>query len=168
MSSESQLSSLMESRALPSIRCTVFGLLLAMTGCATPSPPPSEAEESTVHVHYLEIVTPDVDPTCRALSELRGVEFGAPEVALGNARTAPLEGGGTIGVRAPLRETEEPVVRPYVLVDDIDAAVELARRAGGEIALPPTEIPGHGTIAIYFLGGIQHGLWQQPGSEAGD
>lgn len=152
---------------MPPIRCTVLGLLMfAMTGCATPSPAPSEAEESTVHVHYLEIVTPDVDETCRALSELRGVEFGAPVAALGNARIAPLREGGTVGVRAPLRETEEPVVRPYLWVDDIDAAVELARNAGGEIALPPTGIPGHGTIAIYFLGGIQHGLWQQPRPEA--
>lgn len=114
-----------------------------------------------MNVHYLEIVTPDVDATCDALERTHGVRFSKPEPALGNARTAELEGGGRIGVRAPMRETEEPVVRPYVLVDDIGAAVEAVTAAGGTIALPPTEIPGQGTIAIYLQGGIDHGLWQR-------
>jgi predicted enzyme related to lactoylglutathione lyase len=117
-------------------------------------------KEETLMVHYLEIVTPDVDATCEALESIRGVSFGEPIPELGNARTAPLNSGGRIGVRAPMRETEEPVVRPYLLVEDIEAAVNAARAAGGEIAMPPTEIPGQGKFAIYILGGIEHGLWQ--------
>jgi len=117
-------------------------------------------EEEAVMVHYLEIVTPEVDATCEALENLRGVSFGEPIPELGHARTAPLNSGGRIGVRAPMRETEEPVVRPYLLVEDIEAAVDAAQAAGGEIAMPPTEIPGQGKFAIYILGGIQHGLWQ--------
>jgi len=113
-----------------------------------------------MQVHYLEIVTPDVDAVCAAFEKLYGVSFGAPEAVLGNARTAALAGGGRVGVRAPMHETEAPVVRPYVLVDDIDAAVRAAADAGAEIALPLMEIPGHGKIAIYFLGGVQQGLWQ--------
>ena len=113
-----------------------------------------------MQVHYLEIVTPDVDATCGALAKLHGVRFSAPEAGLGNARTAALGNGGLIGVRAPMHETEEPVVRPYVLVDDIEAAAEAAMAAGGEIAHPPMEIPGHGKFAIYIQGGIHHGLWQ--------
>ena len=65
-----------------------------------------------------------------------------------------------LGVRAPMHETEEPVVRPYLLVDDIEAAVTAAVKPGGEIAHPPMEIPGHGTFAIFIQGGIHHGLWQ--------
>jgi predicted enzyme related to lactoylglutathione lyase len=53
------------------------------------------------------------------------------------------------------------VVRPYWLVDDIDAAVAAVERAGGEIAVPPMEIPGHGTFAIYILGGTEHGFWKR-------
>jgi predicted enzyme related to lactoylglutathione lyase len=60
-----------------------------------------------------------------------------------------------------LRETEEPVVRPYWLVDNIEAAVAAAVKAGGKIAHPPMEIPGHGTFAIYLQGGIDHGFWQR-------
>jgi hypothetical protein len=113
-----------------------------------------------VFVQYLEIVTPDVDATCGALSTMHGVRFSAPDARLGNARTAELEGGGRIGVRAPMHPSEQPVVRPYVRVHDIRAAVGAAETAGALIAHPPLEIPGHGTFAIYILGGIQHGLWQ--------
>ena len=113
-----------------------------------------------MQVHYLEIVTPDMDATCVALEKLHGVSFSAPEAGLGNARTAPLDGGGLIGVRAPMHEAEEPVVRPYILVEDIVAAVDAAKASGGEIAHPPLEIPGRGKFAIYIQGGIHHGLWQ--------
>ncbi|MEM9064789.1 MAG: hydroxylase [Planctomycetota bacterium] len=111
-------------------------------------------------VEYLEIVTPMVDETCDTLAKAHGVTFGKPIPQLGNARTAVLSDGGRIAVRAPLRANEEPVVRPYVLVDDIEAAVQTAVDAGATVAIPPLEIPGQGTFAIYLLGGIDHGLWQ--------
>ena len=117
--------------------------------------------EESMHVQYLEIVTSDVDATCDVLAKVHGVTFGAREAGFGNARTAALASGGLIGVRAPLADHEQPVVRPYLLVDDIDAVIGAAEAAGAEIAMPATEIPGgHGTFAIYILGGIQHGLWQ--------
>ena|SRR5687768_11774631 len=111
-------------------------------------------------VQYLEIVTKDVDAVCAAYASAHKVEFGDPDARLGNARTASVAGGGLVGVRAPLRATEKPVVRPYWLVDDIAAAVDAAVRAGGEVAHPPMAIPGHGTFAIYLQGGNDHGLWQ--------
>jgi predicted enzyme related to lactoylglutathione lyase len=120
----------------------------------------ASSKETAAQVHYLEIVTPEVDAMCGTLEKLHGVSFSDPAAELGNARTAALEGGGRIAVRAPMREDEEPVVRPYVLVEDIESAVEEARAAGAEIAIPLMEIPNHGKIAIYIQGGIQHGLWQ--------
>jgi predicted enzyme related to lactoylglutathione lyase len=117
-------------------------------------------EKNAVNIHYLEIVTPKVDETCKALEKTHGVAFGQPIAEFGNARMTKLKSGGRIGVRAPMRETEEPVVRPYILVDDIEAAVETVKAAGGEFAILPTEIRGEGKFAIYFLGGIQYGLWQ--------
>ncbi|MEM9555412.1 MAG: hydroxylase [Acidobacteriota bacterium] len=114
-----------------------------------------------MQTYYLEIVTPDVDAVCAAYAAAIGVEFGTPEPALGNARTAPLAGGGMVGVRAPLRASEEPIVRPYWLVDEIESAVASAVEAGAQLAHPPLEIPGYGTFAIYILGGVEHGLWQR-------
>lgn len=113
-----------------------------------------------MQIQYLEIVTPDVDAVCAAYSAASGASFGEPVAGLGNARTAPLAGGGMVGVRAPMHESETPVVRPYWLVQDIAAAVAAAVDGGAEIAHPAMELPGHGTFAIYVQGGVQHGLWQ--------
>jgi predicted enzyme related to lactoylglutathione lyase len=63
-------------------------------------------------------------------------------------------------LRGPLRETEVPLVRPYWLVDDIEAAVAAVAERGAFIAHPPLEIPGRGTFAIYIQGGAEHGLWR--------
>jgi predicted enzyme related to lactoylglutathione lyase len=111
-------------------------------------------------IHYLEIVTHEVDAVCATYERLHGVTFGPADAGLGGARTAALSSGGLIGVRAPMHETEQPVVRPYLLVDDIDAAAKAAEEAGSEIAHPPMEIPGHGKFAIFIQGGIHHGVWQ--------
>jgi predicted enzyme related to lactoylglutathione lyase len=113
-----------------------------------------------MQLRYLEIVTNHVDAVCATYAQLHGVEFGDADPGLGNARTAALPSSGMLGVRAPMHEAEEPVVRPYLLVDDIEAAVAAAVQHGGEIAHPPLEIPGHGTFAIFIQGGIHHGLWQ--------
>ena len=36
-----------------------------------------------MQVHYLEVVTPEVDATCAALAKLHDVTFGEPEAGLG-------------------------------------------------------------------------------------
>ncbi len=118
-------------------------------------------KENGMQVYYLEIVTRDVDAVCGAYTAAGGVTFGKPDIGLGGARTAPMPGGGMVGVRAPMRETEAPVVRPYWLVKDIKVAVAAAQKAGGQVAMSPTEIPGHGTFAIYVQGGVDHGLWEK-------
>lgn len=117
-------------------------------------------EAKVLKVQYLEFVTPSVNETCDALAAAHGVVFSEPIAELGNARTADLADGGRIGVRAPMRATEQPIVRPYVLVDDIQSAVKAAENTGATVALPPMPIPGQGTFSIYILGGIEHGLWQ--------
>lgn len=112
-------------------------------------------------IHYLEIVTDDVEAVCAACSATHGITFGTGDAGLGGARTAALSDGGMVGVRAPMSETEGPIVRPYWLVDDIVSSVAAAEDAGALIAHPPLEIPGHGTFAIYITGGVHHGLWQR-------
>jgi predicted enzyme related to lactoylglutathione lyase len=113
-----------------------------------------------MRLHYLEIVTADVEAACGLYSSLYGVAFSDGEQSLGGARTARLANGATLGIRAPMHGGERPVVRPYVLVDDIVASVAAAARAGAEVAVPPMEIEGHGTCAIVIHGGIESGLWQ--------
>ena len=117
-------------------------------------------KDNAMKIQYLEIVTMDVDAACALYSQMHGVTFGESDQNLGGARIAKLASGGMLGIRAPLRDTEKPVVRPYVLVNDIKASVAAAAESGAEIAMPPTEIAGHGQFAIVIHGGIESGLWQ--------
>jgi len=113
-----------------------------------------------MNIHYLEIVTQDVDTDIAIIERAQGLVFGAPVTALGGARVAKTETGGSIGIRAPMHETEAAATRPYFLTETLAETIEAVRALGAEIALPPTEIPEHGTIAIYFVGDLQYGLWQ--------
>ena len=93
-------------------------------------------------IQYLEIVASEVDAGCATYEAAHGIQFGSTDPLLGGARTAPLPDGGSIGVRGPLRDTEEPVVRPYWLVEDIEAALEAATKQGAVVAHPPLAISG--------------------------
>ena len=113
-----------------------------------------------MQIYYLEIVTPEADALCAQYETVHGVKFGEPIANFGNARTTKMEGGGMLGIRGPMRESEVPVIRPYMLVDDIKAAVKAAEADGATVAMPPMAIPEHGQFAIVIRGGIECGLWQ--------
>lgn len=119
------------------------------------------AKEKTMHIEYLEIVTPDVDALVKIYSAIHGVTFSDPIMNLGNARTTQLQDGGVLSIRGPMREDEGPVVRPYTQVDDVEAAIATAKEAGAQIAIEKMEIPGYGTIAMFIQGGIECGLWKK-------
>ena len=114
-----------------------------------------------MQIQYLEIVTSKVDELCKQYSAIHKVKFSDPIAEFGNARTAKISGGGMIGIRGPLRPSETPVIRPYVLVENLEKAVAAAKDAGAEIAIQKMELPGgRGTIAVVIQGGIECGLWQ--------
>ena len=126
-----------------------------------PKEKPKKGGGSNMQVHYLEIVCHDVAAQCAALERVHGQSFGPAVADLGHARTAEAPDGSLIGVRAPLAEHEQPIVRAYLAVDDIARAVKEAESAGAVIAYPPTQQGDTGTWAIYILGDIQIGLWQR-------
>lgn len=117
--------------------------------------------QSDLHIRYLEIVCRDVAAQCAALERVHGLSFGPPVADFGQARVAEASDGSMIGVRAPLADHEQPIIRTYLEVEDIARAVKEVEAAGGVIAYPPTQHGDSGTYAIYFLGDIQLGLWQR-------
>jgi hypothetical protein len=116
-----------------------------------------------VKIHYLEFVCDDVEAQCAALQASQGLSFGPSLPDLGNARVAENGDGTQIGVRAPLGDREQPIIRPYLAVDDIASAIAQAEAQGAVVAYPPTEQGDTGTWAIYILGHLQVGLWQRQG-----
>lgn len=111
-------------------------------------------------LRYLEIVSHDVDAVCKAYEITHSASFSEPDESLGGARTCALPAGSIVGIREPLRDNAEPVLRAYRLVDDIEQAIANIEAEGARIAMPPMEIPGKGKFAIYILGSNDHGLWQ--------
>lgn len=134
--------------------------LFFLTGCSTMGPT-SQTSGPNMRIHYMEIVSSDVETQCAALEKVHGLSFGPPVADLGQARVAEAPDGSLVGVRAPLAAHESPIVRTYVQVDDIANAVQEAEAAGAMIAYPPTQQGDTGTWAIYILGDVQIGLWQQ-------
>jgi predicted enzyme related to lactoylglutathione lyase len=146
-------------------RCTVWGVvvlaaLVLLTGCHAIGTSNRQASSNT-RVHYVEIVSGDVDAQCAALERVHELSFGPPVADLGQARVAEAPDGSLIGVRAPLAEHERPIIRTYLKVEDITRAVQEAETAGAVIAYPPTRQGETGTWAIYILGDVQVGLWQR-------
>ena len=134
--------------------------LILVTGCHATGKPNDEGQSSML-VHYVEIVCRDVAAQCAALERVHGLSFGPAVADLGQARVAEAADGSLIGVRAPLAEHEQSIIRTYLAVDDIARAVKDAEAAGAEVAYPPTRQGDTGTWAIYVLGGVQMGLWQR-------
>ena len=112
-------------------------------------------------VHYLEIVSDDVDTLTGLYERVYGLAFGPPDPDLGQAQVATHADGTLVGIRKPLGEHERPIMRTYLAVDDIQHAVQQAEDAGAEIAYPPTRQGQRGTFAIVIQGDVQHGLWQR-------
>ncbi|MGB5287197.1 MAG: hypothetical protein WBN42_01810 [Ignavibacteriaceae bacterium] len=83
-------------------------------------------------IYYLEIVTPDVESMCNLYTSSFGWEF----------------------------QPEKPTIRMYLRVLDLAASVEQVAQKGAKILLDCMEIPGHGIIAIYEIGGIECGIWK--------
>ncbi len=113
-------------------------------------------------VHYLEIVTTDAEAVRNLYEKSYGWHFQPMAPELGNAYVTELPGGTLCGIRAPMHTEEKPMVRSYVRVNDIKTTVQRAADLGAKILLERMEIPGHGIIAIYMHGGIEHGIWQIP------
>jgi predicted enzyme related to lactoylglutathione lyase len=112
-------------------------------------------------VHYLEIVSHDVDALAGLYERMHGLSFGPPDPNLGQARFATQADGALVGLRKPLAEHERPIMRTYLAVQDVRQAVKKAEESGATIAYPPTRQGNQGTFAIVIQGGVEHGLWQR-------
>jgi uncharacterized protein len=112
-------------------------------------------------VHYLEIISEDVDAQTALYERMHGLSFGLPDPDLGMARVATQRDGTLVGIRKPLAAHERPMMRAYLAVDDIEDAAKGAEAAGATVAYGPTEQGDRGTFAIVIQGGVEHGLWQR-------
>jgi predicted enzyme related to lactoylglutathione lyase len=112
-------------------------------------------------VHYLEIVSDDVELLVGLYQQVHGLSFGPPDPDVGQARMATQSDGTVVGIRKPLATHEQPIMRTYLEVEDIQQATKKAEEAGARIAYPATRQGDHGTFAIVIHGDVEHGLWKR-------
>jgi predicted enzyme related to lactoylglutathione lyase len=96
-------------------------------------------------ITHIEFPADDVERAKRFYAAVAGWEFSEMEGMSGYwlFRTGP-EAGGGIGRRG---ESVGQVVRVYIDVDDLEAAVAAATANGGSVVTPPSDIPGQGRFA---------------------
>jgi len=140
----------------------ILAVILAIgTACSTSGDAHESESSPRMGVHYVEIVSNDVDALTETYKRMLGVSFGSPDPDLGQARVATLADGSLLGIRKPLAEHEQPIMRTYLAVGDIERAVKQAEEHGAVVAYPPTRQGQRGMFAIVFQGDVQHGLWQR-------
>lgn len=151
-------------RGMPVAAVLATGLLSLSVGCHSTARSPSETKPADAHskrtVHYVEIVSEDVDALVALYQSTQGISFGPPDSDLGQARVATMQDGTLVGIRKPLAAHEQPIVRTYFAVQDIRDAVKKAEGHGATTAYGPTRQGDRGTFAIVIEGGVQQGLWQ--------
>jgi hypothetical protein len=127
-----------------------IGFLSTSLGC--PAIGVKKERDSKMAVHYLEIVSNDVDSLTGLYQRVHGLSFGPPDPDLGQARVATRADGTLVGIRKPLAAHEQPIMRTYLAVEDIQQAVKKAEDSGATIAYPPTRQGERGTFAIVIQG----------------
>lgn len=135
---------------------------------------------STSHgtVWWSELMTRDVAAARRYYEDVCGWQFETMEMPEGEYHVANAHGHMIAGILDMSNRPELEGVPPhwftYIAVDDIEAALDSARAAGGTVQRQPFNVPEVGTIAMVTdASGAALGLivpvetWDPPETESG-
>ena len=96
-------------------------------------------------VAYFELAGPDAERLGRFYGSVFGWSY-RPGPFPGYQSLTAEAGAGLAG---GLREEAEPECVIYVRVPDLTAALAEVERGGGKVLIPPTEVPGVVTFALF-------------------
>ena len=101
---------------------------------------------------WYELMTPDIDAATAFYQTVVGwnsQEGGGPDFRYSIMSAGEKMVAGIMGLSAEMREAgARPGWLGYVGVDDVDAAAESLRQAGGAVHRPPTDIPEIGRFSV--------------------
>ena len=97
-----------------------------------------------------ELLTTDVAGARKFYGQLLGWQFKDMPMADGTYTVVGAGGQDIGGIMhtPPAAKGMPPVWGAYVTVDDVDARASQAKKLGGEVLVPPTDIPGVGRFAL--------------------
>ena len=116
--------------------------------------------------YWSELMTHDADRACKFYGDSLGWSFDPmPMPTGGNYYLAKIDGqmaGGIMELKGPEVAEMPEAWLAYVAVDDVDARVEKALKAGATLTRPIFDIPGIGRIAMLREPGGASIGWMTP------
>lgn len=111
---------------------------------------------------WADLSTPDLDGARRFYGALLGWSFDPSVAEMGNYTTARMHGGTVAAIAPKMPGMDMPTVwSVYLKTADLDATAKRFTSAGGNLQVPPMEIPGQGRMAFGFdPTGAAIGFWE--------
>lgn len=98
---------------------------------------------------WFELSTGAPEEAARFLSAVFGWEYAQVELGGADYQVIKVKGHEVGGIRAPMHGADTaPTWVTYVTVADAEAIASKATSAGGEVAVPPTDLPGVGRMVV--------------------
>ena len=118
--------------------------------------------------HWNELMTRDVERAKKFYSDAMGWSFEAMPMGGGTTYWIAKAGGepaaGLFDISGPEYKDVPESWMPYIAVDDVDARVKKATKAGAKVMKPALDIPGVGRIVILLEPGGAGVGWMTPAS----
>jgi uncharacterized protein len=118
------------------------------------------------HFHWNELMTRDVERAKRFYQSTIGWSFDAMPMADGGTYWVAMLSGkpvaGIFSLNAPGYDGVPESWMSYLAVDDVDARVEKALKAGAKLMKPAFDVPNVGRIAILMEPGGAGVGWMTP------
>ena len=116
--------------------------------------------------YWNELMTRDVEGAKKFYAEAMGWTYDAMPMPGGGtywiAKAGDESAGGIFDISGPDYAGVPESWMPYIAVDDVDARVSKATKAGAKIMKAPFEVPGVGRIAILLEPGGAPIGWMTP------
>ena len=118
------------------------------------------------HFHWNELMTRDVARAKKFYSDALGWSFEAMPSGGGMTYWIAKMGGEPVGglfdISGPEYKGVPESWMPYIAVDDVDARVKKATKAGGKVMKPAFDVPGVGRIVMLLEPGGAGVGWMTP------
>ena len=113
---------------------------------------------------WADLTTSDIDKAKEFYADIFGWTYEAgDEEMYGGYTTASKDGAPVAGL---MRKTEDQAAMPdvwsvYLASEDINATADAVAESGGQVFMPPMEVPEQGHMAMFSdAGGAVFGVWQ--------
>ncbi len=111
---------------------------------------------------WADLNTPDLAGAQRFYGALLGWTFDEPDPAMGHYSTARRDGKSVVGMAPKQPGMDMPSLwSVYLKTSDADASARRIEAGGGQLLVPPMEIPGQGRMLFAFdPTGAAFGMWE--------